>query len=86
MNEMRDHLKVRDMKAVAVYGLTNTASIEILKIDEQEERVYYCLRCGERGRVCFSKINSNSDGSLYFINRVWGTQVRIRLDECLRVA
>lgn len=78
--------EIRELKAVAVYPLTNTASIEILKIDNESEKVWYCLTCGERGRLCFSKLQYSLNGVPFFINRVWGTQVRIRLDECLRVA
>lgn len=72
----------RNAEAIAIYGLTNTAAIEILNIDD--ETVYYCLNSGERGTICKSKLYYNNDGSTYFINRLFEDQSRIRLDECMR--
>ena len=69
-------------KAMAVYGLTNTASVEILAIDNIEERVYYALQCGRRHAVQFSKMRENSNGHPYFKPSNWG---RIYLHDCIKV-
>lgn len=69
-------------KAIAVYGLTNTASVEILDIDSIEERVYYALQCGGRHAVQFSKLRENSNGHPYFKPSNWG---RIYLHDCIKV-
>lgn len=69
-------------KAITVYGLTNTASVEILAIDNIEERVYYALHCGERHAVQFAKIRENDNGGPYFKSSNWGT---IALSDCMKV-
>ena len=72
-------------EAIGIYGLSNVSVIEVLEIDEVEERVYYCLRNGERGKLAFSKIYYNQKGDPYFMNRVFGgSGSRIYLNECLR--
>jgi len=73
---------LQNKKAIAFYGLTNTASVEILAIDDIGERVYYALHCGERHAVQFAKIRENDNGDPYFKSSNWG---RIALSDCMKV-
>lgn len=72
----------RNNESVGVYVLSNTATIEVLSIED--ETIHYCLNAGERGSICKSKIYYNKDGTAYFINRLFGDQQRLRLDEVIR--
>ena len=73
---------LQNKKAIAFYGLTNTASVEILAIDDIGERVYYVLHCGERHAVQFAKIRENDNGDPYFKSSNWG---KIALSDCMKV-
>ena len=70
------------LEAVAVYGLTNSASIEIIRVNEAEDRVYYALAT-DTGRlpVRFSRIYFNNSGDPYFIAGVFG---RVYLNKCIK--
>jgi len=70
------------LEATAVYGLTNSASIEIIRINEFHDRVYYALAT-DTGRhpVCFSCIYYNNIGDPYFIAGKLG---RVYLNECIK--
>ena len=64
-------------KVVAVYGLTNTASVAIL--DCNDEQVVYK---NPRGQKRHSKVYYTASGRPYFLcNGCY----RIYLDECMRV-
>jgi len=70
------------LEAIAVYGLTNSASIEIIKFNEFKDRVYYALTTNtERHPVRFSRIYFNNIGDPYFIAGKLG---RVYLNECLK--
>ena len=70
------------LEAIAVYGLTNSASIEIIRVDDDEDRVYYALTT-DTGRhpVCFSRIYFSNIGDPYFIAGKIG---RVYLNECIK--
>lgn len=64
-------------KYVAVYGLTNTAGVGIL--DVNDERVEYVDALGKKRRA---KVYFTAKGRAYFM---YAGGFRIYLDECMRV-
>jgi len=71
------------LEAVAVYGLTNSAAIEIIRVDDDEDRVYYALTTNTgRHPVRFSRIYFNNIGNQYFIVGKLG---RVYLNECIKI-
>lgn len=68
------------LEAIAVYGLTNSAAIEIIRVDD--DRVYYALTTNTgRHPVRFSRIYFNNSGDPYFIAGKLG---RVYLSECIK--
>lgn len=72
---------LQEKEAIAVYSLTNTASIVILEIDFLEERVYYAVSGEKRHPVRFAKLRQTKEGHEYF-NSFLG---RIDMLECMAV-
>lgn len=69
------------LEAIAVYGLTNSAAIEVIRVNEDEERIYYALTTSEgRQPVRFSRFYLNNSGETYFIAGKLG---RVYLNECI---
>lgn len=72
----------QSLEPIAVYGLTNSAAIEIIRVDEDQERIYYALTVGKvRRPVHFSRIHLNNSGEYYFIAGKLG---RVYLNECIK--
>ena len=70
------------LEAIAVYGLTNSAAIEVIRVNEVEERIYYALTTNTgRHPVRFSRIYFNNSGDPYFIAGKLG---RVYLNECIK--
>lgn len=63
-------------KPIALYGLSNVATIVILGIDEIDERVYYRLdTIDKKGKVRFAKIKNDS------FKTISGT---VKFSECVK--
>ena len=77
----------KSLEVVAIYGLTNSAAIEVIRIDddnddEDEDRVYYDLATGTGWHpVRSSRIYFNKKGEPFFIAGKLG---RVYLSECIR--
>lgn len=70
------------LEAIAVYGLTNSAAIEVIRVNEDEERIYYALTTNAgRHPVRFSRIYFNNIGDPFFIAGKLG---RVYLNECIK--
>ena len=73
---------LKTIKAIGIIPISNVGSIEILKIDETDEKIYYAIKCGERSKILKSKINYTDKGA-YFVNRAF-TATRQYLHEIIR--
>ena len=70
------------LEAIAVYGSTNSAAIEVIRVNEVDDRVHYALTTGTmRHSVCFSRIYFNNNGEPYFVAGKLG---RVYLSECIK--
>lgn len=67
-----------DMPAIAYYGVSNVAAIEIIAIDDYDEKCYWAMNIsGKRSKVHGTKIYNSGSFN--------GPCGRIKLSECPRV-
>ena len=72
---------MKEYKVIGTFTDSNFGGIEILEIDESDESVLFRWNHGEPEKATRAKLNSNSNGDLWFMSR----GIRRKLSDFIRL-
>lgn len=72
---------MKEYKVIGAFTDSNFGGIELLELDERDGSVLFRWNHGEPGKATRAKLNSNSNGDMWFMSK----GIRRKLSDFMRV-